>query len=53
MNLRTLLDLKINRTDRLGSNSAKKPGPIVTKFHDYSDKEKNSVRSFDEEIKIK
>lgn len=47
------IDMKFDRAHRLGGMAAKKPRPIVVKFHNYADREKVRVTSHDQEIKKK
>jgi hypothetical protein len=46
-------DMKFDRAHRLGGDAAKKPRPIVVKFHSYTDREKVRIKSYDETIKNK
>lgn len=46
-------EIRFDRAHRLGSATARKPRPIVVKFHNYTDRERIRQKSFDDAIKEK
>jgi hypothetical protein len=46
-------EIRFDRAHRLGSATARKPRPIVVKFHSYTDRERIRQKSFDDAIKEK
>lgn len=45
--------MRFDRAHRLGSVTARKPRPIVVKFHSHTDRERIRLKSFDDTIKEK